>query len=521
MYSNDGQPVDTSLDANVGQSSHSTYPQAAGSDMGYQLSRPLSLLNDTQTVSFPYHDIFPPTMMNQSLSSGEQTSALFTNESFPHLNPLGRYNYQDLPATGGFVAEPPSTFQSTDSFPDPNFINLPRDRYDHVMAGAGERSSASLIDEFALDPHAGYHPIYNPSAIPYAGSGPSHASPPQYFPAFPPPIVSIDGISTLAPDSEDIQPIGESLLVDEPLPLGDSLTVREPSPPPPPSGSHSRQPGKRPLEIKFWPYPHARPKLRGLTSAKGFSDAAPSPTFPPSSRIAPLQYSNKIRIHRKIFREARVILIRSALKDCPFLIEQERKVAALEALTSAATAYDQGYGSIWATENLSTFYKTFTVPPSAGIMSTCKKIARAVAQIGYDLCPSIWSDESEQEYQSDAVTALIDDPLFPLRYLFGNSSNRQLDKLFAFENHVLLTVVLDTILKLGYAPYITELDSLFCTAAAALESALRELASGQVSEFGVTDFKPRYTLLKEYIRDVITPNPELSKRYYVHGTYWP
>jgi hypothetical protein len=224
-----------------------------------------------------------------------------------------------------------------------------------------------------------------------------------------------------------------------------------------------------------------------------------------------------------------VILIRSALKDCPFLIEQERKVAALEALTSAATAYDQGklpylkiesvltflpgYGSIWATENLSTFYKTFTVPPSAGIMSTCKKIARAVAQIGYDLRPSIWSDESEQEHQSDAVTALIDDPLFPLRYLFGNSSNRQLDKLFAFENHVLLTVVLDTILKLGYAPYITELDSLFCTAAAALESALRELASGQVSEFGVTDFKPRYTLLKEYIRDVITPNPELSKRW--------
>jgi hypothetical protein len=93
MYLNDRQPIDTSLNANVSQSSHSTYPQAAGSDMGYQLSRPLSLLNDTQTVSFPYHDIFPPTMMNQSLSSGEQTLALFTNESFPHLNPLGQYNY--------------------------------------------------------------------------------------------------------------------------------------------------------------------------------------------------------------------------------------------------------------------------------------------------------------------------------------------------------------------------------------------------------------------------------------------
>lgn len=176
------------------------------------------------------------------------------------------------------------------------------------------------------------------------------------------------------------------------------------------------------------------------------------------------------------------------------------------------------YGSVWAAHNLSTFYKTFSVPPSAELMSTTKRIARAVVEMGYVLRPSIWSNESEPQHQSAVVTDLVDDPSFPFKFMFGISSDHQFDKRLAFEHHVILTVVLDTVVKLGYVDYLDELelDSLFCTAVAAVECALREQASAQTSvniDFGITDYKPRYTLLMEYIRDIITPNPVLLARW--------
>lgn len=100
-------------------------------------------------------------------------------------------------------------------------------------------SSISIINSsfpITFDPQ--YHPIYNPYALHYAGSGPPHLSPCRYVPPYPPPIVSIDGISTLASNSEDIQPLKEPPHVDELLPLRDSIAVRE-SLPPPPSSSQS------------------------------------------------------------------------------------------------------------------------------------------------------------------------------------------------------------------------------------------------------------------------------------------
>lgn len=58
---------------------------------------------------------------------------------------------------------------------------------------------------FALNnSKAEYHPIYNSSATPYVDSGPPHLYPPWYLSAFPPPIVSIDRISTLTPEAEII-----------------------------------------------------------------------------------------------------------------------------------------------------------------------------------------------------------------------------------------------------------------------------------------------------------------------------
>ncbi|KAG1728861.1 uncharacterized protein EDB91DRAFT_1253291 [Suillus paluster] len=438
MYAYDGQPTDAALNNNSQShpslaASHSSYPQATGFDLDYQ-----------QPHHNSSHFVNVPGPVSQSSDLGDQTLA-----SFPYT-PL---------------SFPGHASHSANTFPDPHFIDLPtnlRDRHDLVMPGADEDPSMSFVDDpfqFTLDPHVGYHLVYNPSAIPYQGSGLSHPSPSQYFPVFPPPIVSVDGISTLVPGSEDIGPLGELLHLDEPLSLGDSFHIRKPSPPPPcPSGSHNRQPPEKPFEIKFWPYP-----------------------------------------------------------TCPFLTEQERKTAAHEALVSAASVYDEEYGSRWGAENLTVFYKSFTMPPSTDIMSTCKKSAHGMAKIGYDLHSSIWSEDHEPQYLIDMVKDLINNPLFPLKFIFGNDSgNHQVDKMHPFEHHIIRTVVINTILKLGYVPYITELDALFCTAAAAVECALQELASGQLNtsiDFGVSNFKPRYTLLSEYIHNHIKTNPESSARW--------
>ncbi|KAG2096685.1 uncharacterized protein F5147DRAFT_656501 [Suillus discolor] len=149
-------------------------------------------------------------------------------------------------------------------------------------------------------------------------------------------------------------------------------------------------------------------------------------------------------------------------------------------------------------------------------MSTTKKHARNIVPFGYSLQPSIWSEDYAPEYQTETVKDLIDNPSFPFKFIFGNNSNHQTHKLYPFEHRVILTVVLNTMLTLGFVPYISDFDALFCTAAAAVECALQELASAQLEvfiDFGVSNSKPRYTLFMEYIRDHIETDPELSTRW--------
>ncbi|KAG1759549.1 hypothetical protein EDD22DRAFT_955755 [Suillus occidentalis] len=265
------------------------------------------------------------------------------------------------------------------------------------------------------------------------------------------------------------------------------------------SASRSRQAPEKPLEFKFWPYLRTRPRLRGLASAQGISDAAPSTASLRPSHIAPSKYDDKKDIHQQIFGEA------------------QRKMAAHDALVLAANDHDDVYGNQWGAENVTVFYKSFTVPPSADIMSNCKKNARAVTHVGYSLRPAIWSEYSEPQYQIDMVADLINNPSFPFKYIFGNDlANPQDDEVYAFEHRVISTIVINTILKLGYVDYIEELDDLFCTGAAAVECVLLELASakdGVSIDFGVSNFKRRFTILKEYIENHIKTNPELLRRW--------
>jgi hypothetical protein len=160
MYLYGGQPIDAPLDDNdlSHQASHPSYPLAtSSSDMDYQLQPHhdgnLNLYYFINVQADQSHDPF----LTPGQSSGDQTPvALFPNTPFSNPN---------FP---GYAS------QSAHLFPDPNFIglctNLPNHYDPETVVGADEDPSMLFIDDpfqFTLDPLTGYHPMYNPSAIPY------------------------------------------------------------------------------------------------------------------------------------------------------------------------------------------------------------------------------------------------------------------------------------------------------------------------------------------------------------------
>lgn len=260
MYPYEGQPVDAALNENGQPAIHSSYPQAANFDLDYQQPQHTT----------PSYFLNVPGPASQGSGLGDQTSpsALFpyTPESLSDPNYPGGASQFVFPDPQ-FVDDPSTSFVDD---PSTSFIDDPSTSFvdDPSTSFVDDPSTASVNNQFqfTLDPPVGYHPMYNPFAIPHQESGLPHQFP-QHYPMFPPPIVSFDGTSTLAPGSVDIGPLREPVHLGESLSLGDSVQIREP-PPPCPSGSQNPQPPERSFEFKHWPYPRVRPKLRGLTSVQ-------------------------------------------------------------------------------------------------------------------------------------------------------------------------------------------------------------------------------------------------------------
>lgn len=155
------------------------------------------------------------------------------------------------------------------------------------------------------------------------------------------------------------------------------------------------------------------------------------------------------------------------------------------------------------------FYKTNSVP-STNIMTTCKKYARSLVQRGCDLRPSVWANKSEYEHQMQTARALIKS--FPLLFIFGRD---EFGRLWPFENDVILDVVLNTIVDLGYELYLTDLKAIFSTAAAAVQCAVQERVFRGLTrvEFGVSQYKPVFQSFETYIEKVVERDLELSARW--------
>jgi hypothetical protein len=105
-------------------------------------------------------------------------------------------------------------------------------------------------------------------------------------------------------------------------------------------------------------------------------------------------------------------------------------------------------------------------------MTTTRKHASYLVPRGFSLRLPLSSSDSEPKHQKRAVKNLIKEPPFPPKYLYEKH------RLNLFENEVICDVVQNTITELGYAPYVTELNGIFCAAAVAVHCIMLGLKDG-------------------------------------------
>jgi hypothetical protein len=139
-------------------------------------------------------------------------------------------------------------------------------------------------------------------------------------------------------------------------------------------------------------------------------------------------------------------------------------------------------------------------------MAISRKHALHLVPRGYDLRLPLESDESEPTHQARTVKNLIK-PSVPPKFIF------KVDGSLPFENQVIQDVVQNTIIELGYQPYVTDLNGMYSTAAVAVYCVLVGMKRGGNDniEFSVKEFKPMHTRLMDYIKEHITSDKELSE----------
>jgi hypothetical protein len=139
-------------------------------------------------------------------------------------------------------------------------------------------------------------------------------------------------------------------------------------------------------------------------------------------------------------------------------------------------------------------------------MAISRKHALHLVPRGYDLRLPLESDESEPTHQARTVKNLIK-PSVPPKFIFKAGGS------LPFENQVIQDVVQNTIIELGYQPYVTDLNGMYSTAAVAVYCVLVGMKRGGNDniEFSVKEFKPMHTRLMDYIKEHIASDKELSE----------
>jgi hypothetical protein len=139
-------------------------------------------------------------------------------------------------------------------------------------------------------------------------------------------------------------------------------------------------------------------------------------------------------------------------------------------------------------------------------MAVARKHAHHLVPRGYGLRLPLSSNESEPVHQAQRAKALLKPSRIP-KYLFKEGES------MPFGNEVIQDIVQNTIGEIGYQPYVTQLDGMYCTAAVAVHCVLLGLKSGgnDDNEFSAKEFKPVHTMLMNYIKTHITPYKQRSE----------
>ncbi|KAG1886958.1 hypothetical protein F4604DRAFT_1675029 [Suillus subluteus] len=426
----------------------------------------------------------------------------------------GTLAYPNTNTQGDYHEDPPTTFPNVPSFCytpfNPNMGAIFPNPHLDTRTSRGDNNSAG---EAELTVQVKSAPNTTPYAYVPSTSTHHYAFMASYFPDFCPPLQSADGVSMM-PDSEDMMPldIGQPLPLDEPLSsnalgLGDPLPSRS---------SHSK---KRRQGDHFILFDPSQKRMRGWAPAKGVSDVAPSmaPSQPlvvagsgqPTSTlsdIGPAKYDESHPIHKGIVQMALDIVIHSVVNGNPFLSEEAQKQQVRSALSTAANSFvDADLAQRWTSDNKSALYKIL-LAPSTNIMTVSRKHAYYLVPRGYGLHLPLSSVKSEPRHQKRTVKNLIKEPPFPPKYLYEMHGSNP------FENQVIRDIVQNTIIELGYGPYVTQLDGMYCTATVTVHCIMLGLKDGGNDnvKFSVKVFQPMHAKLMKYIEDHINTNKERS-----------
>ncbi|KAG2748071.1 hypothetical protein P692DRAFT_20874988 [Suillus brevipes Sb2] len=151
-------------------------------------------------------------------------------------------------------------------------------------------------------------------------------------------------------------------------------------------------------------------------------------------------------------------------------------------------------------------------------MKAFKKRAFELVVDGFDLCLLIWLTGSELEHQKALIADLIDDSVFPKKFLMGSGPDGEQHFL---KNNVVLNVMMDTVCELKLVQHLDDVESLSCLSAVAVCYALDRVMCGLSSDLDLTSeveftgaaYRDLYTALMTYIEEMIKTSPELRERW--------
>ncbi|KAG1769027.1 hypothetical protein EDD22DRAFT_843815 [Suillus occidentalis] len=339
----------------------------------------------------------------------------------------------------------------------------------------------------------------------------------DFHPTFSLPVTSGDGFFALPSEAHSTMPAN--------LKISESQAG--------PSRTAKRRLPKRYRDDPFINYSSAPSSWKGKKKASNlkplFSHEPPSThsiatesPLPPASgstlaaaALPPMVYDQTNLVHQQIVDAAQQSILNHAINVCSMLVDSDLKLLVREILAKAASihCHNQKFGEDWAGANLEVLFARLSAPFEL-IPAICKITARSKVERGYRLRPSAWSSDSESNRKKHRVEDLVDDHTSPLKFIFRK--DEETDKMWPLEHEVVWDTVITVISELKLQlDQITNLDNLFCTAAAAVHCALCELRSGKMVDIVFSAFTYRYLYdqLMDYIKKDITLDLELAKRW--------